>query len=75
MSDWTERNAAFSKAMGDAQATYVDAEVEVRDLQAENDRLRELFAELWPLAEYYVSDEREIAEARRLMRELGLGDE
>ena len=46
-------------------------EVNRLDLKAENEKLRELFAELWPIAEY-AGDQRELRRARELIRELGI---
>lgn len=40
-------------------------------LRAENAKLRELFAEVWPIAEYAGYDH-ELARAHELMRELGM---
>lgn len=45
---------------------------ELRGLQAENAKLRELVDELWALAYGYVYDESELDRARELMRELGI---
>lgn len=42
---WDQRNEAFSKAQTDAQMAYIEAEREVRSLQAENAKLREELAQ------------------------------
>ena len=39
---WEQRNADFCNAQTDAQMAYIEAEREVDQLQAENDKLREL---------------------------------
>lgn len=47
-----------------------NARAEVERLQAENEKLRELVAEIWPIAEY-AGYEHELRRAHELMRELG----
>ena len=42
MSDFKERNEHFSRAMTDAQVSYIEAERAACDLEAENAKLREL---------------------------------
>lgn len=46
------------------------SDADVDQLQAENAKLRELVAEIWPIAEY-AGYEHELSRARELMRKLG----
>ena len=42
-----QRNEDFCKAQTDVQMAYIEAEREVRQLKAENAKLRELVADMW----------------------------
>lgn len=43
---WEQRNEDFSKAQTDAQMAYIEAEREVKRLESENAKLRELAAKM-----------------------------
>ena len=64
---WEQRNADFCKAQTDAQMAYIEAEREVDQLQAENDKLVMKLN-----AEHLVRQnvERENAKLRELVRTL-----
>ena len=44
---WEQRNADFCNAQTDAQMAYIEAEREVKRLQDENAKLRELVRDAW----------------------------
>ena len=44
---WEQRNHDFSTAQVDAQVAYIEAEREVKRLEAENARLRELVRDMF----------------------------
>lgn len=44
---WEQRNEYFCKAQTDMQMIYIEAEREVRQLKAENAKLRELCADMY----------------------------
>ena len=62
-----QRAKEFSKAQTDAMVAYCNAEHDLRELQAENAKLRELVDYMTPIA-WYGASERE----RDRLRELGI---
>ena len=71
MSNFKERNEHFARAMTDAQVSYIEAERAACDLEAENQKLRELLDFALPIAMYAASTE-EGDRMRELMREVEL---
>lgn len=78
------RSRQFAEAQTDAMSVYCDAERDLKELQAENAKLRELLLDVWNDAMQfdgfwdYVNDDGEIYNEDELphyydrMRELGL---
>lgn len=67
---WEQRNADFCKAQTDAQMAYIEAEREVDQLQAENDRLREEVRHLKKGDVLHVLTDQELAEQQKHEREM-----
>lgn len=67
---WEQRSADFCNALTDTQMVYIEAEREVVRLQAENEKLRELLAELYE----EQCDECDRWKYRDRMRELGVDE-
>ena len=73
------RSQEFSKAQVDAMAAYCEAERDLKDLQAENDKLRrlvrDLYNELDAATQYDAGGGRGVVyELADRMRELGVDD-
>lgn len=50
MSEFEERSRAHSRAQTDAMMVYIEAERRVKELKAENEKLRKLACNLWDVA-------------------------
>ena len=70
---WEQRNHDFSTAQVDAQAAYIEAEREVKRLEAENAELRELVRDMWNwLAPTAINGGAPLQRIVACMRELGV---
>ena len=65
------RSRQFAEAQTEVMSVYCDAERDLKDLQAENDRLRELLRDMW-LQLLNAYDRKEVDEFTDRMRELGI---
>lgn len=71
---WEQRNEYFCKAQTDMQMIYIEAEREVKQLKAENAKLRELVKAMTPFlcCMPFASCNTLAASVRKRMSELGI---